>query len=202
MRGRIEREEAWRTRLIESADNLYTILVKMLRSLGDLLPLASRGEVPLRNEAGTLTEQSAERLTSIWSCLDEAEVLLGHLELLFSSDGAAYNEAMQAMKALQRAAGLLDGRAHAQLLIRAVVAERETSGAGTELLREAEPRYLSDLAALVARGSCPDVFDPSDDANVARWARELHGVAGDRAHAYAGAARRYVEAYRLSRTAG
>ena len=81
MRGRLEREEAWRTRLIEAADNFNGVLSRMLRTLGTLIPRASRGELPLRRDDGTPTEDTAAALESVWALLMEAEVLLSHLEL-------------------------------------------------------------------------------------------------------------------------
>lgn len=198
MRGRLEREEAWRTRLIEAADNLNGGLVRALRPLGNLLANASRGELPLRSKDGTLTEHTAAVLTSVWALLDELEVSLSHVELLFSNDSDVYSEGWQTMRLIQRTSGLLDGRPPAQRLIEAVVAERETRGAGINLLLDVEPRYLDQLEILTTRGSGPHSFDPSDDANVAQWATELHRLAGQRAHAYSRAAHAYIEAYRAT----
>jgi hypothetical protein len=196
MRGRLEREEAWRTRLIEAADNLNGALSRVLRTLGNLLAQATSGVSPLRSEDGTLTEPTAAALESVWAFLNELEVLLSQLELLFSADSDVYLEGWQTMRLTQRTAGLLDGRSPAQHLIEAVVAERATPGAGRNLLWEVEPRYLDQLEVLIAQGSGPDTFDPSDDANVAQWAHELHLLAGQRAHAYSRAAHAYIEAYR------
>jgi hypothetical protein len=195
MRGRLEREEAWRTRLIEAADNLNGALSRVLRTLGNLLSSASIGK-PLRSEDGTLTESTAAALESAWALLNEVGVLLSHLELLFSADSNVYSEGLETMRLIQRTAGLLDGRPPAQHLIEAVVAERATPGAGRRLLRRVMPSYLDHLEVLIAEGSGPDSFDPSDDANVARWAQELHLLAGRRAHAYSQAAHAYIEAYR------
>jgi hypothetical protein len=191
MRGRLEREEAWRTRLIEAADNLNGALSRVLRTLGSLL-----GELPLRREDRTPTERTAAALESVWALLNEVEVLLSHLELLFSADSNVYTEGYQTMRLIQRTAGLLDERPPAQHLIEAVVAERQTPGAGRSLLLDVEPRYLDHLEVLITQGSGPDSFDPADDANVAHWARELHALAGRRAHAYSQAAHAYIEAYR------
>jgi hypothetical protein len=196
MRGRLEREEAWRTRLIEAADNLNAALARVLRTLGGLVGRASIGELPLRREDGTPTEQTAAALESVWTQLNDVEVLLSHLELLFSADSVVYREGYQTMRLVQRTAGLLDERRPAQHLIEAVLAERETPGAGRSLLLDVEPRYLDHLEVLITQGSGPDSFDPADDANVAQWAKELHVLAGRRVHAYSQAAHAYIEAYR------
>jgi hypothetical protein len=195
MRGRLEREEAWRTRLIEAADNLNGALSRALRTLGNLL--APSGRPPFRSEDGTITEPTAAALESVWALLNEVGVLLSHLELLFSADSNVYSEGLETMRLIQRTAGLLEGRAAAQHLIEAVVAERATRGAGKRLLREVgSPGYIDHLEILTTQWLGPDSFDPSDDANVAQWARELHLLAGRRAHAYSQAAHAYIEAYR------
>ena len=62
LRGRLEREEAWRTRLIEAADNFNGAISRTLWTLGGLLPSASIGAIPLRNEDGTLAEDAAAAL--------------------------------------------------------------------------------------------------------------------------------------------
>jgi hypothetical protein len=197
MRGRLEREEAWRTRLIEAADNLNGALSRVLRILGNLLASASSGRTPLRSEDGTATELTAAALESVWALLNEVGVLLSHLELLFSADSNVYSEGIETMRLIQRTAGLLDGRPPALHLIKAVVAERATPGAGKSLLwKVGSAGYLDHLEILITGGSGPDSFDPSDDANVAQWARELHLLAGKRAHAYSQAAHAYIEAYR------
>src|SRR4026209_244573 len=79
-------------------------------------------------------------------------------------------------------------RAPAQLLIEAVVVGRGTQGAGRRLLGSEEPGYLEQFEVLITQGSRPWGFDPSNDVNVAQWARELHRLAGRRAHAYSDAA--------------
>lgn len=196
MRGRLEREEAWRTRLIEAADNLNGALSRVLRTLGSLVGSASIGELPLRRDDGTPTERTAADLESVWALLNDVEVLLSHLELLFSADSNVYTEGYQTMRLVQRTAGLLDDRSSAQHLIEAVVAERESPGAGRRLLLDMEPRYLDQFEVLIAQGSGPEIFDPADDANVAQWARELHVLAGRKAHAYSRATHAYIEAYR------
>jgi hypothetical protein len=81
MRGRLEREEAWRTRLIEAADNLNGALSRVLRTLGNLLGGALRGE-PLRSEDGTLTEPTAAALESVCWRVEErthSRKLLTHI---------------------------------------------------------------------------------------------------------------------------
>jgi len=81
-------------------------------------------------------------------------------------------------------------------LIEAVVVGRGTQGAGRRLLGSEEPGYLDQFEVLITQGSRPWGFDPSDDIKVAQWARELHRLAGRRAHAYSDAAHAYIETYR------
>jgi hypothetical protein len=94
MRGRIEREEAWRSRLFEATDEFSRVLVTALRALGGLLPSASRGERRLREENGELTEETARTASSLSDLLDATELRLGHLELLVGQDSAVYQPAV------------------------------------------------------------------------------------------------------------
>jgi hypothetical protein len=196
MRGRLEREEAWRTRLIQSADEMNVTLVTALGTLGNLLPAASIGDVPLRGSDGsTFTPEARAKIESVDEVLNQAQVQLARLELLFSTESNVYTHGYDATRQLGRAYSLLKGRSRAQRLIQAVLAERERPGAGSELLSDASA--IADMQTLVARGSLPDGFDPSDDMSVASWAREWHHAAGEAAHWYMQAAHAYIEQYKL-----
>src|SRR6266550_7927702 len=83
MRGRIEREEAWRTRLLEAAEDLNRVLVQGARALGEFLPRAARGELPLRETDGSLTDETAAGVQSASDLFIQAEPSLARLELLF-----------------------------------------------------------------------------------------------------------------------
>jgi hypothetical protein len=90
---------------------------------------------------------------------------------------------------------LVQGRSTAVRLVEAVLAEREAPGAGREQLADS-PRLVPDLEILVSRPGLPEIFEPSDDASVARWARALHQEAGASAHSFMRAARVHIESYR------
>jgi hypothetical protein len=194
MRGRIEREEAWRTRLIEATDELNGVLVAALTTLGGLLPGASRGETPLRS-GDALTPETADVLASARDLLNQAEVRLSRVELLFSAESEVQVHGYETMHQLNKAVALLRGRGAAQTLVRAVLAERENLGAGRAMLAE-QVRDIPVMENLLARSSLPGSFEPSDDVNVAQWARALHNAAGESAHRYMRAARAEIERYR------
>jgi hypothetical protein len=196
MRGRIEREEAWRTRLIETAEDLNGVLVQTARTLGGFLPRAARGEHPLRKPDGTLTDEAAAGVQTASDLCVQAEASLARFELMFGVETEAYQHGFQTMNLLQRATGLVEGRGSAQLLIRAFCAERETPGSGNSLLAAEDMwRAMRPMELLALRDHLPDEFDPSDDANVANWARELHHVAGESLHDYIRTAHQQITQY-------
>src|SRR5262249_16322102 len=94
MRGHIEREEAWRGRLIEASDALYPTLAAYLTEFGALLPRAASGDTPLRNKDGSLTDEVAAAVKAGDEYAMEIEQRLGHLELLFSAESAPYQHAL------------------------------------------------------------------------------------------------------------
>lgn len=210
MRGRLEREEAWRTRLIEAADEFYRVLVGELRALGGLIFSVSIGDRPLWQEDGTLDSEIADAIKAALQLSDEAEIQLSRIELLFGSPSTVYQDGFKALHYVDRARGLLEGRKSAQTLVRAVVAERTNAGSGADLLEQegqgdaVEP--LLRIWAAAARRSdykmpanVPEDFDPSDGSNVAQWARQLHLVSGEYAHRYSDAARAAIEGFKLNR---
>lgn len=61
LRGRIERDEAWRTRLIEAADEYQAAMSGALLAYEEaLLADAAAGKRPVRNEHGDLAEALAD----------------------------------------------------------------------------------------------------------------------------------------------
>jgi hypothetical protein len=85
-RGRLEREEAWRTRLIEAAVSLNDALVAMMVAAGSWIPYASRGESPLRDESGELTSKVREEITEGWDLREQVESPMSRLGMLFVPD--------------------------------------------------------------------------------------------------------------------
>lgn len=194
VRGRIEREEAWRARLIEAADELTKVLVAALNREGNLLTLASRGDRQLFGRHMKVRSETEETLNWIGDRLREAWVALGRVELLFTEDSKAYEHGVQTIKLIGKAVALVRGLTAPQALVKAALAERRASGSGIGLL--VDPRDSKDMMALLARPTLPDAFDPRDNLNVIRWALEIHEAASENAHEYMRAARGQIERYR------
>jgi hypothetical protein len=84
MRGRLERAEAWRNRLLEAADDLNQTLVQALGTWGPYVASVARGEVRIRDESGRFTRKTTAEMRAAEALLHEVRVRLGRLELLFS----------------------------------------------------------------------------------------------------------------------
>jgi hypothetical protein len=143
MRGRFEREEAWRTRLITAADDLNNTLVQALWALGSLLPSVARGERRLRNDDGTLTEEATTSIKSLRDLQDQAEVALVRVELLYSSSSAVYQHALEVRRLIGSSISAAECRPRAVNLIKAVLAERETGGPDSICLQSRLMRTLT-----------------------------------------------------------
>jgi hypothetical protein len=195
VRGRQEREEAWRSRLIDAADEFAQVLVHVLRTLGTVLPEISRGERQLRGASGSPTRETVAVISSARRFLDDAELRLGHLELLVGTDSDVYEHGFRSMHLVEQSVNLMQERQPVQQLIAAVLVERANPGEGIGLLADF-PRAVPDFELLRRWENLPDGFDVSDDTNLAQWARALQNVSGEEAHAYMRAARTYIEQYR------
>jgi len=197
MRERFEREEAWRNRLIDAADDYNKRLVDALWKLGGLLPSAARGNRQLRT-GDELAEETKAVLDSVADCLHDAEVRFGHMELLFRADSPVVVHGLRVLELLQRSRELVLRRDRALGLVDAVLAERDTLNAGKSRL--VEWRDIKDLETLIQRRwRLPETFDRDDDRSVAQWARALHQAAGEEAHEYMRSASDEIENYRIRR---
>jgi len=205
MRGRIEREEEWRTRLIEAADDLNKMLVRVAWTLGGLLPSRARGEQPLRDENGDLTDETAKELDSAAELMREAEAAFGRIELLYGSASTPCQKANESINLLHAALGLTRGKPGVQRAVEAAwltsspaAVEGRPSDAPFDLLAGLSQSGTAAYIALTTLApSMPEAFDVSDDANQASWARLIHRAAATALHDYMSASRGHIENYRL-----
>jgi hypothetical protein len=198
MQSRSGREEAWRTRLIEAADDLDRVLVQTVTLLGTFLGRAERGELRLRTDRGQLTKAVQTDVESAWHLLQDVEVRLGHLELLVGPESDVYQCGWKAADTLTGAVALLRGRATAAERIVAICRYR----AGDEgAFAEISPADYGHVwpSLLYNAWDPPDgpSLDPSDDRSLGQWARRLHHIAGSQIHNYMREARAYIENYKL-----
>jgi hypothetical protein len=199
MQGRHEREEAWRTRLIDAADSLDQTLTEALTTLGRLLPRVARGEERLRAEDGALTQEAAKNLDTVRALMTQAELQLSHMELLVTGDAKVYQLAFRTMRLIDFASALARCSSSPRLTIQALIAERDDTGAGFQLLVDADDASrFGFVQTLMEWEAFPPVFEPSSDLIVAQWARQAHQFAASSVHDYMQAARQYIEQYSLN----
>jgi hypothetical protein len=92
-RGRFEREEAWRTRLIDAADSLSAAMANTLLLGGELLWDYEQEAAALRDAKGNLTESGRERAREVRHSNNAARVLLTRVQLLYGGGSPAYQAA-------------------------------------------------------------------------------------------------------------
>ena len=178
LRGRIERDEAWRTRMIEAADDLASALSQAdLDFNAILIGDVAEARRPLRNPDGTLSKDVARSMKASLDGVRKANRLLTRVELLYGRDSVAYREALSAIYGLSGTVRLLEGNPRAQRAIQAVVANRRGDAKKRDELitrdEVAENRYR----ALLSEQDLPEDFDSQAGASVATWALKLHDSA-------------------------
>ena len=96
LRGRIEREEAWRTRLIEAADDVASALSQADLDFNAILvgDVAER-RLPLHTSGGTLTKDVKDSLRASLEGLRKANRLLTRIELLYGHESDTYGVAVE-----------------------------------------------------------------------------------------------------------
>jgi hypothetical protein len=189
MRGAIEREEAWRTRIIEAADDVASALSQadldfnaiLFRDIAD-------GRRQLRAPDGALEKDVS---ASLRACLDgvrRANKLLSRVELLYGPESPAHGHALATVYGLSGTVRLLEGNARAHRAVLAVIATYTQDSRTIEELTGRDDVARSRYLLLLSQGDLPTEFRPDDDASVAAWALRLHDGAADTFHQFVSAA--------------
>jgi hypothetical protein len=97
--GRIQREEAWRTRLIEAADDLGCDLAEALLEVGRVIGEAERFGLAIR-EAGKPTGAVIQRVAEVRTKINRGRVRLSRVGLLFGADSPTYDRAVEVVNGL------------------------------------------------------------------------------------------------------
>jgi hypothetical protein len=178
LRGQIEREEAWRTRMIEAADNVASALSQAdLDFNAILIGDVAEARLPLHESDGALSKTVANSIRVSMKGTREANKLLSRVELLYGHDSMAYQQGLGAIYTLSGSIRLLEGNVRAQRAVRAVLAARRGDAEERDRLiardEVADRRYQ----ALISAKELPEDFDPEDGPSVAAWALLLHDAA-------------------------
>jgi hypothetical protein len=197
--SRHAREEAWRTRLIEAADDLNQLLVQGLGALGTLSARLGRGDIPHHDGAGELTAECAEETAAVRTVLDQGRVQLARLELLMSVDSDAYQHALESMSFSRQALGLIEGHPQPQELVKAVLSASKDQRPVVSLPAPETTAVERAIATkILGRDDLPADFDPNDTEDVVSWVDVFREYAGEDAHDFMRAAHAYIEKYQLS----
>jgi hypothetical protein len=186
-RGRIERAEQWRTRLIEASEEFQKSVTETLLEFDPaMLRDAIDGKSPLFEENGEPTPGTADIVHKTREELVGARRLLARIQLLYGTgsstpppaqaDRGAYLQALTALDCIRTSIALLEERGRPQPAVRAVLALQQ----GEDLLDAfSETSWREHRAALAVREyersmplptGLPTDFDPADDRSHASWA--------------------------------
>ena len=196
LRGRIEHDEAMRTRLIEAADTFVDDMSKALLALrSSILYDAADGRRKLRDTDGELTDDVADAIKATREYSQKAHTALTRVELLYSTRvEGPYDEGLMAVDCLNGCLGLLEGKSTSQAAVRAALLLRGGDATrALELLGRSSAAYRRAMA-LVEEGLPADEFSPDDDASVASWACTLRQMAADQTHAFVTEAQKVIHA--------
>ena len=153
LRGDIERDEAWRTRLVDCADAFLAELGRNVNAIPhSWLVAVEEGKENIRDD-GRLTGAAAHAVGDFEKHKTELMPLMSRVELLFGEDAgvptrAAVRTVVNAGEVLTGATWIPDG-----------IARFGPAGLGINVENEVP--------------LTPDEFDPDDDADVAVWTRQL-----------------------------
>lgn len=180
-RGRIEREEAWRTRLIDAADDFNQYLVTTLRQIGDWLPEVANGHLSLRDTTGTLDNDMRSIIKDARKQLAEVETASARVVLLFG--GAETSEiAFRSMRLERFALRLLEWDEEMIHVVEAVISERTNPGSSVKRFGNMNPELSNTRSILTQTEEAnphlrQDEFVKTDDQNLGAWAILLHSAA-------------------------
>jgi hypothetical protein len=181
LRGRIEREEAWRTRLVDASEEFLTHLGKASSAFPvPWLIEIEEDRAALREDGGELGEEAAAAIKHFAQERPALLLLLSRIELLFGPD-ASSAAAVRAVRNLDSARGLLT---------RELWAER-AAGEDPEAL---------EIAALGSEAlEAGEEFDSDDDSSLASWVRILVESSAAHRRTFMGAAIARIHSQRPSR---
>jgi hypothetical protein len=187
LRGRIEHDEAVRTRLIDAADAFVDgITSALLAHRTGYLTDAANGLRRLRGMNGELLEDVAESIKQSREYAVKTQSLVTRVELLYGSsqsEGSPYWHALNAIDCINGSLGLVEGKAVPQAAVRAAIAmvrgdwvevQQLTESGATARRAEALQRIATDNQE----------FDPKDDASVAAWSSSLREASAEHLHAF------------------
>jgi hypothetical protein len=199
LRGRIEHDEAWRTRMIDAADEFKQAIADALLAFktGPLKSVVA-GSPVARDAGGSLAPEGTNDLVTVEVDIMKAYRLLARIQLIFGgaeevADKEAVHRgeaarsldslgpsgwALHTIDCLLASLRLFDARSvRAGSVIRAAVQQR---GGGTPDALPADDREAFRVyAMLVAKGSLPTTFDLTEERSVAAWTLVLRDAAVD-----------------------
>jgi hypothetical protein len=185
MRGTIEREEAWRTRIIEAADDVASALSQADLDFNAILFRdAADGRRQLRAPDGTLEKDVSGSLRACLDGVRRANKLLSRVELLYGPESQTHRHALATVYGLSGSVRLLEGNLRAHRAVLAVIATRAEDSHTIEELIGRDDVAHSRYRLLLSQGDLPTEFRPDDDASVAAWALRLHDGAADAFHEF------------------
>jgi hypothetical protein len=176
LRGRIERAEAWRTRLIQAADDFQSPMAEAFLDFktGEL-NAAANGERPLHEPGGELRQEIADSIrksreasTHAHQRLTRIQLLFGPAQGAFPDDRGPYACALNALDFLNMALALVEGKSRARMPIETVLGLRDGRTSASPTWDSLTVRRVGVLDS--REGLLPDSFDPADDSSVATWA--------------------------------
>jgi hypothetical protein len=189
LRGQIEREEAWRTRLIEAADDVANALSQAdLDFNAILIRDVAESRYTLRGPDGAFAREVVRSLKASLDGVRKANRLLTRVELLYGHDSIVYSKALDAVYGLSGSVRLLEGNSRAQRAVLAVVADHQGDTHQRDELVARDEVAESRYKGLVFQQRLPAQFEPKDDSSVAAWALKLHDAAVDSFHDFVRAA--------------
>jgi hypothetical protein len=109
LRGRIEREEAWRTRLIEAADEFMKTTAHSMLLGGQCLHYFGEPESPAYAQDGSLTNDGREWIMKVRDANREARIAALRIALLFGNSSSTSVAADEMVTAVRLTINTLEG---------------------------------------------------------------------------------------------
>jgi hypothetical protein len=199
MQGLQEREEAWRTRLIEASHEVTGLLTQCLSALYAIFGQISRGELSLRDASAAPSKEAAAAAATCWDLQRQATLANAQLDLLVSDKKTDLTQVSYGvLYSIRLAISFLELNPLAEQFAKVVLAEREATGAGLihYLALNVEAEVVFDFL-MKSRWPIPPRFEAGDDKNVVESATTMNEVANARHDTFIEAAHDYIENYRL-----